>query len=131
MDVELIGLAFDCADPIRVAGFWAEALGRTVSPGATEDLARIAPADPAKTGPLLTFHRVPEGKTVKNRLHLDISTGDLAGTTEQLLSLGATKLWDVEKGERHWTTMADPEGNEFDLIAASPPVSLTASPTGR
>jgi Glyoxalase-like domain len=77
---------------------------------------RVDPADPAKTGPVLTFHQVPEGKTFKNRLHLDIGTHDLAGETERLLSLGATKLWDVDKGERHWTTMADPEGNEFDLI---------------
>jgi hypothetical protein len=117
MAIEVLALSFDCADAARLAQFWADVLGRTVSPGATTESARIAAGDVAKTGPLLSFHQVPEGKTVKNRLHLDLGTTQLAAETERLLGLGATRLWDVEKGDLRWTTFADPEGNEFDLIA--------------
>jgi predicted enzyme related to lactoylglutathione lyase len=117
MAIEVLALTIDCADASRLAQFWAEALGRTVNPGATAAKARIAATDAAKTGPLLSFQKVPEGKTVKNRVHLDLGTTQMEAETERLLALGATKLWDAEKGGTRWTTFADPEGNEFDLIA--------------
>jgi hypothetical protein len=117
MAIEVLALTIDCADAAKLAQFWAEALGRTVNPGATEQRARIAAADVATTGPLLSFQQVPEGKTVKNRLHLDLGSADMGAETERLLALGATRLWDVERGDFRWTTFADPEGNEFDLIA--------------
>jgi Glyoxalase-like domain len=117
MAIEVLALSFDCADAARLAQFWADVLGRPVNPGATAESARIASVDVATTGPLLSFHRVPEDKTVKNRLHLDLVTTRMAAETERLLGLGATRLWDVEKGDLRWTTFADPEGNEFDLIA--------------
>jgi Glyoxalase-like domain len=117
MAIEVLALTIDCADAALLAQFWAAALCRPVSPGATDQRARIAPADMATSGPPLSFQQVPEGKTVKNRLHLDLGSTDLAAETERLLALGATRLWDVEKGGLRWTTFADPEGNEFDLIA--------------
>ena len=73
--------------------------------------------------PTLLFIQVPEGKTVKNRLHLDVSPID--GSTEdevtRLLGLGATKT-DVGQGsDRNWVAMADPEGNEFDVLRTLAP----------
>ncbi|MFC0436423.1 VOC family protein [Kutzneria buriramensis] len=116
MSNSVIGLSVDCADAAKLARFWAEALGRTVSPEPTAEFAAIA-AGEATQGPPLAFHRVPEAKTVKNRLHLDLISGDFAAETERLLSLGATWVADVERGGARWTTLRDPEGNEFDLIA--------------
>jgi predicted enzyme related to lactoylglutathione lyase len=119
MTVSVMALSVDCADPEKVAGFWAAVLGRDVSPGATADGARIAAAEAGAAVPLLLFHRVPEPKTVKNRLHLDLATTDAAGQTEWLIGLGAKVLHVFEEDGRHrWTTFADPEGNEFDLVSA-------------
>jgi hypothetical protein len=60
---------------------------------------------------------VPEAKVVKNRLHLDLVSDTFEAETERLIGLGAQKLRDLESGEARWTTFADIEGNEFDLIA--------------
>jgi hypothetical protein len=60
---------------------------------------------------------VPEAKVVKNRVHLDLISESFDAETERLVSLGAQKLHDVESGNARWTTFADIEGNEFDLIA--------------
>jgi hypothetical protein len=61
---------------------------------------------------------VPEGKTAKKRLHLDLVTTDFAADSERLLALGARRLRDIQDGDRvRWTTFQDPQGNEFDLIA--------------
>ena len=116
MSNSVLGLSIDCADAATLARFWAAVLGRPVSPEPTAESAAIA-AGEARQGPRLTFHRVPEAKTVKNRLHLDLISGDFAVEAERLLSLGATRVADVERGDARWTTFADPEGNEFDLVA--------------
>lgn len=68
-------------------------------------------------GPRPAFHQVPEPKTVKNRLHLDLITTDFHGETERLIGLGARKIRDLEESGGRWTTFGDTEGNEFDLIA--------------
>jgi len=68
-------------------------------------------------GRRLLFQDVPEGKTVKTRLHIDIHSepGGLDALVDRLESLGATRLWEVDQGPAgHWWTMRDPEGNEFD-----------------
>jgi hypothetical protein len=67
--------------------------------------------------PLITFNTVPEPKTVKNRVHLDLISDTFDAETERLLSLGAHRLRDVQRDKSRWTTFADIEGNEFDLIA--------------
>ena len=64
------------------------------------------------------FNRVPEAKAVKNRMHPDLVTEDLAGELTRLKELGATHLADHEEGGATWATLADPEGNEFDVVAA-------------
>ena len=134
MTMSVIGLSIDCADPVALAGFWAEVLGRPVNPGGDAESAAIDAAAPA-SGPRLAFHKVPEPKTVKNRLHLDLLTDQFEAESKRLIDLGATPLADIEKPTARWTTFADPEGNEFDLVAAQPPAArpgeYTASPSQR
>jgi predicted enzyme related to lactoylglutathione lyase len=116
MTTSVIGLSIDCADAATLADFWAKALGRPVNPGAGAESAAIDATDPA-SGPRLAFHKVPEPKTVKNRLHLDLITDQFTDETERLIALGATPVRDITKPGARWTTFADPEGNEFDLVA--------------
>jgi predicted enzyme related to lactoylglutathione lyase len=116
MSSTVFAVAFDARDAQAVATFWAAALGRTVADGASGDNAAVS-ADPAIPGSRIGFHRVPEGKTVKNRVHFDLITTDFDAEVDRLIGLGATKLNEVKKdGGAHWATMADPEGNEFDII---------------
>ena len=68
--------------------------------------------------PAWSFYAVPEPKTVKNRVHVDLDVADLAVTVDRLVALGATKVGEFEEFGFRWTTLADPEGNEFDVVAA-------------
>jgi predicted enzyme related to lactoylglutathione lyase len=115
MAADLLAISIDCTDAAKLANFWAAAFGREVAPGASAESARLAIGEP---GPLLMFHQVPESKVVKNRVHLDLSTADAAADTGRLTALGAAVLNVYEADGKHmWTTFADPEGNEFDLVS--------------
>lgn len=117
MSISVAGLSVDAADAGKTAQFWAEVLGRQVDGGASPQFAAISAGNGAASGPLLMFHQVPEGKTVKNRLHLDLTTSEFESESERLLGLGATRVRNFEEdGRIRWTTFADPEGNEFDLV---------------
>ena len=114
MALSVDALAFDCADPGRVAGFWAAALGYEVAE-IEEDAAEIK--DPAGVGWPILFFVVPEGKAVKNRLHLDLRPPrSMAKEVERVKALGATELRFVEEYGSFWTVMLDPEGNEFCVL---------------
>jgi catechol-2,3-dioxygenase len=115
MSNTVYGLSFDAADAEKVARFWAETLGREIAPGASTESASLVLDG---TTPRLSFHQVPESKSVKNRLHLDLVSSTFEAESERLITLGATRIRDIVKGSARWTTFADPEGNEFDLIAA-------------
>ena len=106
----VIGLSIDTADAGKLAAFWAEVLGSTVSDGATVESAAVDGT------PRLAFHQVPEAKQVKNRLHLDLLSKEFDVEIERLLGLGASQVNEVRHGGAHWITLADPEGNEFDLV---------------
>ena len=135
-----IQIAIDCADPHALARFWAAAvhyemedhhdgIERVIAAGyaTLDDTIEIdgrrawktaaACHDPGGHGPRLLFQQVPEPKTVKDRIHLDLHhlQGDEFREAEvaRLTALGATKLWDGQQGPQRWVTMADPEGNEF------------------
>jgi predicted enzyme related to lactoylglutathione lyase len=116
MSITVFGVSFDANDAQASARFWADVLGRTVADGATATNASIN-ADPNIAGSWIGFHQVPEGKSVKNRVHFDLITSDFDAETERLTGLGASKLNEVDAEAGHWITFADPEGNEFDLIA--------------
>jgi predicted enzyme related to lactoylglutathione lyase len=115
MASNVFGIAFDAQNAETAATFWAAALGGTVADGSDGDNAIVETPGSGVPGSRIGFHRVSEPKTVKNRMHLDLITGDFAAEVERLTLLGATQLNEVNAGA-HWITFADPEGNEFDLI---------------
>ena len=117
MTVSVVGLSIDCADAAALARFWSGVLGRPVNPGADAGHAAIDATDPA-SGPRLSFQKVPEPKTIKNRLHLDLRADRFDAENDRLTSLGATAIRSFERPTIRWTTFADPQGNEFDLLAA-------------
>jgi catechol 2,3-dioxygenase-like lactoylglutathione lyase family enzyme len=127
-------LVIDCRDPQRLAAFWCGVLNFTVLDH-SEDKVEIGSWEPTieavragQMPPTLVFIQVPEGKTVKNRLHLDVSPIDAATDDEvtRLLGLGATKV-DIGQGHtRSWVVMADPEGNEFDVLRTLAPTTPLA-----
>jgi catechol 2,3-dioxygenase-like lactoylglutathione lyase family enzyme len=139
-----VQVTIDCADPARLAAFWCEVLGYRVDPpppgfdsweaalsswGVPESEwnSRSACSDPAGVGPRLFFQRVPEPKSAKNRLHLDVRAAPgleggarmaaLEAEAERLVLLGAARVSRAEPGglDAGHLVMTDPEGNEFCL----------------
>ena len=111
----------DAHDAGALAAFWAEVLGWGVAPDASAEVAVIGgPARPRDT-PGWLFLRVPEGKTAKNRMHVDLQADDLDAATERLVALGATVLHEKREWGTHWRSFADPEGNEFCVVAEPDP----------
>jgi hypothetical protein len=117
MTARLRNVTFDCADPYRLAGFWSQVTGFGEDPDN-----RNHPDDPealllAPDGqPNLLFVRVPEPKTVKNRVHLDLLPTDATRDQEvaRLLGMGATMVADHRRPDGSgWAVLADPEGNEL------------------
>jgi predicted enzyme related to lactoylglutathione lyase len=107
-----VKLVLDCRDPSALATFWSEALGYAEL-GSVENYTLLAASDGA--GPQLLLQKVPEDKTSKNRMHLDIDAADIEAEASRLEGLGATRL-EREAIREHghgWVLMADPEGNEF------------------
>jgi hypothetical protein len=137
-------VSFDAADPQRLAAFWEQALGYQQQPppdghATWEDWARAvgipeetwndvaALVDPDGVMPRLFFQRVPEPKTAKNRVHLDVSVSGgrevphqerrqkVDAAVERLVGLGATMIRANDEPDQYWVVMQDPEGNEFGL----------------
>jgi catechol 2,3-dioxygenase-like lactoylglutathione lyase family enzyme len=104
-------VCFDASDPPALGRFWAQLLGGELTVDKDGDAWVVLPGD----GPRLDFLRVPEKKTIKNRLHLDVHATDVAAATAEALALGATTADDVYDGGR-WQVLRDPEGNEFCLL---------------
>ena len=139
-----IQIVFDCADPGKLATFWAAALHyKLQDPPAgfasweeflkaqgipeSEWNSASAAVDPDGAGPRIYFQRVPESKTVKNRVHLDLNVGGpssappderrrrIDAEVDRLVQLGARKSRAVEERGEYFVNMFDPEGNEFDI----------------
>jgi glyoxalase superfamily protein len=136
-------VTFDCANPAGLARFWAGALGYIVQPPppgydtwdafgeeigmppeARDSISAVV--DPDGVGPRLLFMRVPEAKSVKNRVHLDVHVVPpgipredrrqaLEARAVELIAAGAKEMARVEEYGQYWIVMADPEGNEFCL----------------
>jgi predicted enzyme related to lactoylglutathione lyase len=117
MTLTLYAVAIDCHDASTLAQFWAAALGRNVDDGATAEFASIGLQDPAHNRPQWMFNQVPESKKAKNRVHVDLLSPNLDEEVERLISLGATRVNDFKESGATWTTLSDPEGNEFDVVA--------------
>jgi hypothetical protein len=139
-----VQVVIDCTDPATLAPFWAEALGyqrQAPPPGfdSWEDWLRDmgvpeadwnafdAVVDPDGVGPRIFFQRVPEPKTGKTRVHLDLNVGGGPGTpieerkaavdaaATRLVGLGAERVRSYEERGEYWVAMRDPQGTEFDL----------------
>jgi catechol 2,3-dioxygenase-like lactoylglutathione lyase family enzyme len=137
-----VQVTFDAADPPRLAAFWGEVLGYVEQdpPQGFASWAAWAEAngipreewgnwaarvDPDGVGPRLYFQRVPEPKTAKNRVHLDLNVGGgrdtppeeararVAAAVERAVAAGATKVREAEEHGEFWVVLQDPEGNEF------------------
>jgi Glyoxalase-like domain len=137
-----VQVVFDCADPRRLAEFWALALEYTLQPPPegfasweefltsigvpeSEMNSRNAVVDPDGAGPRLFFQRVPERKTIKNRVHLDLYAGGggamsareraerVDAKVRQLTAAGASIFKVMEERGERWVVMRDPEGNEL------------------
>ncbi len=137
-------VVFDAADPPALAAFWGEATGyQEEDPpqgfdsweawAVANDLPReewdnyASRVDPDGAGPRLFFQRVPEPKTAKNRVHLDLAVGGgrstpleerrrrVADAVERAVAAGATRVKAYDEPGQHWVVMQDPEGNEFCL----------------
>ncbi len=123
-------LVVDCTDMAAQARWWAEALDWelvyeddeecTVVPGWVDE--SVLAATPwERQSPGLVFVPVPEGKTVKNRLHIDLAphtSQDRDAEVERLLAMGATRVDVGQSAEETWTVLADPEGNEFCVLSS-------------
>jgi len=115
-------IVVDCSHPASLARFWATVLDdHAVAPYTEEELARLGGdpdndptvlVEPAGDGPRFFFVKVPEAKTVKNRLQLDLRAADPAAELDRLIALGALVFADLPE----WTVLQDPEGNEFCLL---------------
>jgi predicted enzyme related to lactoylglutathione lyase len=105
----------DCLDPESLARFWAEVLGTEVD--TAMDDGRYVFLKGAQGLPVLCFQRVPEAKSGKTRIHLDVSVTDLDAATARVLELGGSWPGTVEQRLEgfSWRTLTDPEGNEFDV----------------
>jgi predicted enzyme related to lactoylglutathione lyase len=118
MTADIKNVTFDCADPASLAAFWSAVTGYLEDPDDPnlpgQDMAGLE--HPVHKGLVLLFQRVPEGKTVKNRVHLDVAPNDRSrdAEVERLTALGATLVADRRETDgRGWVVLADPEGNEF------------------
>ena len=111
MTLALANVTLDCADPARVARFWSAALDRPVDEGASEWFVSIGMGDEGR--PAWFFIKVPEAKSAKNRMHVDLRADDREAEVARLEGLGAKRLADHDEQGVRWTTMGDVEGNEF------------------
>jgi hypothetical protein len=126
MAIRIQCLCIDCREPVELARWWAEVLGWEVTFEEPDEAVLEPPAgSPLRdVVPDLLFGVVPEGKTVKNRLHLDLRPDDQAAEVARLEALGATRV-DVGQGpDVSWVVLADPEGNEFCVLRALTPEEL-------
>ena len=107
-------ICVDATDIHALGQWWSQALGWPTEGSEDGDVVLRAPDG---SGPDWLFVVVPEGKVVKNRIHFDFTPDDQQAEVERLIGLGARKV-DIGQGEQTWVVLADPEGNEFCVLAA-------------
>ena len=112
MSLRFSELCIDSADVHALGQWWSAALGWPSEVTEDGDVLLRAPA-----GPDWLFLPVPDGKVVKNRIHADFTPDDQQSEVDRLVALGARHV-DIGQGEQCWVVLADPEGNEFCILAA-------------
>ena len=117
-DLNIAHVTFDCAgDATELAGFYAALLRREVDGGASPFFATVGRS--AGAAPVLMFIQVPDRTPGKNSVHLDLHTEDVAGAVQRAIARGAKHVGDFDEYGAVWTTLADPEGNLFDIGRSS------------
>jgi predicted enzyme related to lactoylglutathione lyase len=114
MGLRFSDICIDANDVRALSHWWSQALGWAAEDASDGDVALRAPGG---VGPDWLFLAVPEGKAVKNRIHFDFTPDDQDAEVERLIGLGARRI-DIGQGEQSWVVLADPEGNEFCVLAA-------------
>ena len=136
MTVSLHNITVDCADARALGSFWSALTGWPLFYDDDPEVL-VAPSYPPTSFPTMLFIPVPEGKTAKNRMHLDLRPTDCTRDeqVEKALALGATLLGDHRKDDgTGWVTLADPEGNEFCIersAAEHAAASSSSAPASR
>jgi hypothetical protein len=119
VSLSVAAVSIDSVDSVALAGFWGKALGRPVSPGKVAGDTAVDATGP-ENGPRMLFHNVSGLQTANNRFHLILLTEHYHEEIERLTGLGAMTVTETKLPEVRWTTLADPEGNEFDLATWQP-----------
>ena len=120
MSLRFYSVLIDCADPRALGNWWAQALDWEVTLDDDDevDVAAGRDAEGKEIEPILTFLPVPEVKTIKNRLHIDLAPDDRDAEVDRLIGMGATRV-DIGQGaDVSWVVLADPEGNEFCVLSS-------------
>ncbi len=122
VDIGIQCSVIDAADCERLARFWSEALGWRITHESAEEWVIEPPegSPPVDVAPDILFVKVPEAKTVKNRLHLDLRPVDRDAQVKRLIDLGARRVNIGQPDDVTWVVMVDPEGNEFCVLAPLP-----------
>jgi hypothetical protein len=120
MNLRVQCVCIDSNDPDSTARFWEQALGWRRTHSELDEVVLEPPKGSREAGtvPDILFLRVPEGKSVKNRLHLDLRPIDQAAEVARLEALGARRISVGQGEDASWVVMADPEGNEFCVLRA-------------
>ena len=113
MNVRFREVVIDCADPQSLARFWAAATGYELQSD-EDDWASVLGEGEREIR--IGFQKVPEGKVVKNRVHVDLGSSDEETEATRIEALGATRLWVSDDPEDPFVVLADPEGNEFCVV---------------
>ncbi|MEU0503877.1 VOC family protein [Nocardia sp. NPDC005998] len=109
-------ITFDCADAAALASFWSELLDRPLDASASTKFATVGMA--AGISPVLMFIQVPDKTPGKNVIHLDLNAADWREQIDRAIGLGAKHIGDFVEYGVQWVTLADPEGNLFDIAAS-------------
>ncbi|WP_159927831.1 MULTISPECIES: VOC family protein [Nocardia] len=116
MTLSIAHVTVDCDDAGALAEFWARLLEAPVDPDASREFATVGRT--AGATPVLMFIRVPDKNPGKNVIHLDLHAPDGDEQVRRAIDLGAKHIGDFDEWGTKWTTLADPEGNLFDIAAA-------------
>lgn len=108
------GLGLDACDVQALTEFWRDAAGYEIDQKGYPYWSVLISED--SSTPRIIIVQVPEGKSNKNRLHMEFDVEDLEMESDRLVTLGATRVTKREFGDTHWIVMEDPEGNEFCLL---------------
>ena len=127
MTIRWQSMCIDATDPAMLGRWWADVLSWRITEEDADEVVLEPPEGSPEDGvaPDILFLRVPEAKTVKNRLHIDLRPDDQGAEVARLERAGAVRV-DIGQGAPTWVVMADPEGNEFCVLRALTAEELAA-----